>query len=78
MSMALTAVARFPTRSPEPCVPVAIAPPTEMCGRDARLCSASPCSCSTGASRPYVIDGFTSTVAVGDVDDYLVRELHRG
>src|SRR5262249_10339426 len=37
-----TAVARFPLPTPEPCVAVAIAPPTEMCGSDARLCRATP------------------------------------
>ena len=39
---ARTAVARFPLRSPEPWVPVAIAPATEMWGSDAMLCSARP------------------------------------
>ncbi len=37
-----TAVARLPSCEPDPCVPVAIAPPTEMCGSEARLCSARP------------------------------------
>jgi hypothetical protein len=38
---ATTAVDRFPSRSPDPCVAVAQAPATEMWGRDARLWSAS-------------------------------------
>ena len=41
-SSAATAVARLPLASPEPCVAVATAPATEMCGSEARLCSASP------------------------------------
>ena len=32
--------------TPDPCVPVAIAPPIEMCGSEPRLCSAKPASCS--------------------------------
>ena len=48
---ARTAVARLPV--PDPCVPVAIAPATEMCGSEARLCSAArPSRC--WASAPYV------------------------
>ena len=38
ISSAATADARFLLASPEPCVAVATAPATEMCGRDARLC----------------------------------------
>ena len=35
-------VARSPFVSPDPCVDVATAPATEMCGSEARLASASP------------------------------------
>ena len=35
-------VARLPFPTPDPCVPVAQAPATEMCGNDARLASAQP------------------------------------
>ena len=38
--------------TPEPCVPVATAPPTEMCGSDARFATARPCSCSARPSSP--------------------------
>ena len=41
---------------------VATAPPTAMCGSEARLCSASPCSSSAGASSPYVIPALNETV----------------
>ena len=41
-SSADTAVERLPFFTPEPCVPVAHAPAIEMCGSDARLCSAKP------------------------------------
>jgi hypothetical protein len=41
-STALTAVARLPFPSPDPCVAVATAPATEMCGSDARLARARP------------------------------------
>ncbi len=50
---AATAVARFPFRTPEPCVAVATAPATEMCGSEARLCSATPSSPSRSTSSPY-------------------------
>ena len=40
ISSAETCVARFPFLMPEPCVAVLQAPATEMCGREARLCSA--------------------------------------
>ena len=39
-STADTAVDRMPLRSPEPWVPVAVAPATEMCGSEPVLCSA--------------------------------------
>jgi hypothetical protein len=42
-STARTAVARLPLRIPEPWVPVAQAPATEMCGSDPRFGSAQPC-----------------------------------
>src|ERR1039457_3030129 len=61
--MAATAVARLPLAFPEPCVAVAQAPPTEMCGSDARLCRAQPSACSRWASSPYRIPAPTVTVA---------------
>ncbi len=54
-SNAATAVARFPLRSPEPCVPVAIEPATEMWGSEAKLCSANPASWTARPSAAYVI-----------------------
>ena len=45
-----TAVARFPLLMPEPCVAVAQAPATEMCGSEARLCSAKPCRGAPGTT----------------------------
>ena len=42
---------RFP--SPEPWVPVAQAPATEMCGSEPRLCSAFPSACSAAVTSPY-------------------------
>jgi hypothetical protein len=42
--MAETAVDRFPFLTPEPCVPVAQAPATEIWGNEARLCRAKPLS----------------------------------
>ena len=45
----VTAEARTWRRSPEPCVPVAHPPNTEMCGNDARFASATPAS-----SRPSI------------------------
>ena len=47
-----TAVAKLPLVSPEPCVAVATAPATEMCGSEARLCRASPWGASACASSP--------------------------
>ena len=52
----------MPSRLPDPCVPVAIAPATEMWGSDARLCNATPLAWSTGASSPYVIAGLRAIV----------------
>ena len=45
-STARTAVGSEPLRMPEPCVPVAQAPATEMCGSEPRLCRAIPLACS--------------------------------
>jgi len=42
ISRAATAAARFWLAGPEPWVPVAQAPATEMCGSEARLRSAKP------------------------------------
>ena len=47
-----TAVARLPLPSPEPWVAVAHAPATEMCGSEARLCSANPAASSGPHSSP--------------------------
>ena len=44
--------ARQPSRRPEPCVAVAQAPGTLMCGREARFSSAHPAACSRGQSSP--------------------------
>ena len=48
--------------SPEPWVAVAIAPAIEMCGSDARLCSATPCAASASASSPYLSQALQVTV----------------
>jgi hypothetical protein len=47
-----TAVARLPLASPEPWVPVATAPATEMWGNDARLARAIPSAARASASSP--------------------------
>jgi hypothetical protein len=47
-----TAVARLPFLSPDPWVPVAIAPATVMWGRDARLWTAQPAEWSAVARSP--------------------------
>ena len=52
---------------------VAIAPATEMCGSEARLCSATPSAASGGASSPYVSPAPHVTVAGLAVDDDLGR-----
>lgn len=49
-STSRTAEASEPLRMPEPCVPVATDPATEMCGSEAMLCRASPCSWTRRAS----------------------------
>ena len=51
-STAATAEASDPMTSPEPCVPVATAPATEMCGSDAIDASAQPWRCSSAARSP--------------------------
>jgi hypothetical protein len=53
---------KIPVVKPEPCVAVAIAPATEICGNDARLCSANPFASITGASFPYFTPAPTVTV----------------
>src|SRR5580698_3291484 len=57
-----TAVARLPFRMPEPCVAVEHAPTTEICGNEARLCSAKPWLSRYGASCPYLTPAPTVTV----------------
>ena len=51
-SSATTAVARIPLASPDPWVPVAVAPAIEMCGSEPVLCSAKPWECSAAANSP--------------------------
>ncbi len=58
-----TAAARPGMDGPEPCVPVATEPATEMCGSEAMFASAKPASCSSGASRAYVMRAPTRTLA---------------
>ena len=60
--MPRTALVSTPFALPEPCVAVAVAPPTEMCGSDPRLCSAKPRSSSQRASSPYRVPAATVTV----------------
>ena len=62
ISRAETAVARLPFFSPEPCVAVLHAPATEICGNEARLCSAKPLPSRYGESCPYVMPALTVTV----------------
>jgi hypothetical protein len=50
ISTAATGDARHPLASPDPWVPVATDPATEMCGSDPRLGSAHPRSCSARPS----------------------------
>jgi hypothetical protein len=61
-SSSATAVARFPFASPDPWVAVAIAPATEMCGSDARLASAIPCSPSVVDNSPYLMLALSEAV----------------
>lgn len=61
-STAQTAVDKMPLPSPEPCVPVAVAPATDIWGSDPVLCSANPCRCSLAARIPYVVPPETDTV----------------
>ncbi len=49
-SSSRTADASEPLATPEPCVPVATEPATEMCGSEAMLGRASPCAWTTRAS----------------------------
>ena len=58
----VTAVASDRLPSPDPCVPVATAPATEMCGSDARLASAQPRACRRVATSPYRLPPSTVTV----------------
>ena len=46
------AVDRIPFASPDPWVPVAVAPATEMCGSEPVLCSAKPCAVQRRGSSP--------------------------
>ena len=52
ISVPATAVASAPFPLPEPCVPVATAPATVMCGSEARLARAKPRASSPRASSP--------------------------
>ena len=67
-SIATTAVDRFPSRSPDPCVAVTQAPATEMCGSDARLWSARPAASSAGPSSPYRMPPSIVTVPPRRID----------
>src|SRR5690606_28738821 len=62
-SRARTAADRLWLPGPEPWVPVATEPATEMCGSDARFASANPAACSSVASRAYVVAAPTRTRA---------------
>ncbi len=61
-STSRTDVASGPLPTPEPCVPVATEPATEMCGREAMLASARPCACTVRASSAYRTPPETRTV----------------
>src|SRR4051812_47987460 len=74
-SSARTAVARLPLPSPEPCVAVATAPATETCGREARLCTATPQAARSPQVRPPENEtqpSPTSTAAGARVRDELL------
>ena len=58
-----TDVDRQPCRSPDPCVAVATAPATEMCGSEARLGTAKPAASSVAAMSPYRLAALTRAVA---------------
>jgi hypothetical protein len=60
--MATAWVAKLPFFIPEPCVEVTQAPATEICGREARLCSAYPISSNCLQNSPYFIPPSTVTV----------------
>ncbi len=55
-----------PLPTPEPCVPVATDPATEMCGSDAMFASASPAPCTTRASSAYRTPPPTRTVRAAE------------
>src|SRR5262249_38905335 len=59
-------VAGWPWLLPERGVGVAHAPPTEMCGSEARLGSALPAAFSRCASSPYVLPAPTVTAAAAE------------
>ena len=61
ISRAVTALERLPLRVPEPWVPVAAAPATEMWGSEPRLWRARPSASSTGASCANVTSPSTRT-----------------
>ena len=62
-SYSVTAAARHGLPSPEPWVPVAQAPATEMCGSEPRLCSARPARSSGPTSSPNRVPALTVTVS---------------
>src|SRR5699024_3558556 len=62
ISIARTVEARERWPSPEPWVPVALAPPTEMCGSEPMLGRARPRSAAARASSPYRTPAATRTV----------------
>ena len=55
--------------APEPCVPVAIAPPTEMCGSDARFGNARPWRLQRAAQVAVADPGLDRDRLVPDLDD---------
>ena len=61
ISSAVTALERLPLRIPEPWVPVAAAPATEMWGSEPRLWRARPSAARTGASCANVTSPSTRT-----------------
>jgi len=62
ISIPATDVASVPFRLPEPCVPVATAPATVMCGSEARLARANPRASSPRASSAYRMPALTRAV----------------
>ncbi len=61
-STSRTADASGPLPTPEPCVPVATDPATEMCGSEAMFASARPRACTARASSAYRTPPPTRTV----------------